>query len=152
VLSAVAASITLALTTLAYKGLILSSSARESQYAFYAADSALECALLWDNHDHNQFAYGKSATSGVQCAGVYVTSDGTGNVPGVTSSGKTKYQSDWFPINKRTVNGATVWSCGRITVYKSSTGQTDLFGDGTNADCNDLSNPRAIERGLKAFY
>ena len=48
VLSSVAAVITFALASLAYKNLILASDATQSQFAFYAADSALECALLGD--------------------------------------------------------------------------------------------------------
>src|SRR3989344_5641097 len=38
----------LSLGSLAYKQTVLTASAIESQYAFYVADSALECALLAD--------------------------------------------------------------------------------------------------------
>ncbi len=138
VLSTVAVSITLALTSIAYKGLLLSSSARESQYAFYAADTALECALYWDNRNQNRFIYGSGQASGVSCAAVPVT------MPASTSGGTTKFESAWF-----TVNGS---DCAKITVYKSSTGATNLFGTGVNVACTDLTNPRAVERGLKAFY
>ena len=51
-LAALVASIVLALGTsifgLVQKELILSSISRDSQYAFYAADSGAECALYWD--------------------------------------------------------------------------------------------------------
>lgn len=51
-LAALVASITLALGTsifgIVQKELILSSIGRDSQHAFYAADSGAECALYWD--------------------------------------------------------------------------------------------------------
>lgn len=51
-LAALISSIVLALGTsvfgLVQKELVLSSIGRDSQFAFYAADSAAECALYWD--------------------------------------------------------------------------------------------------------
>ena len=41
-------SIGLAIFTITLKELILSGSGRESQFAFYAADTGGECALYWD--------------------------------------------------------------------------------------------------------
>lgn len=38
----------LAIFNITFKGLILSSDARESQNSFYGADTGLECALFWD--------------------------------------------------------------------------------------------------------
>jgi Tfp pilus assembly protein PilX len=38
----------LAIFDITFKQLLLSSDARESQSAFYAADNGLECALFWD--------------------------------------------------------------------------------------------------------
>ncbi len=143
VLSTVALSITLALTSLAFKSLLLASSARESQYAFYAADSALECALYFDSHSQNRFIYSTGQAAGIVCGGIS-TYGGSGNIPGVTSSGTTKFESSWF-----TVNGS---DCARITVYKESSGATTLFGTGVNVACSDLENPRAVERGLRATY
>lgn len=60
-LAALVASIVLALGTsiytLAQKQVMLSSLGRDSQFAFYAADTAAECALYWD------FRYGYFGTS-----------------------------------------------------------------------------------------
>jgi len=144
VLSAVAAVITLALTTLAYKSLLLSSSALESQYAFYAADSALECALYWDNGMRNSFPYASTPGSvAVNCAGTNITLAGT-----AYDAHTTQYRSDWFAINGS--------DCARITVYKTDGSVTpvgQLFGDGVNVSCDQVStNPRAVERGIKATY
>lgn len=146
ILSAVAASITLALTTIAYKSLLLSSASRESQYAFYAADTALECALYWDRGQVNSFPY--DATPGmvtVSCAGQTVVLTGAAH-----NANTTRYQSGWF-----TVNGS---DCARISVYKTDGSVApvgELFGDGANVTCAEVTagtNPRAVERGLKASY
>lgn len=53
------------LSNIILKQLIFSQSSRESQIAFYAADSAAECALFWDrkNGSGTTTAYGAFATS-----------------------------------------------------------------------------------------
>ncbi len=53
------------LSNIILKQLIFSQSSRESQIAFYAADSAAECALYWDRKGENgtTTAYGAFATS-----------------------------------------------------------------------------------------
>lgn len=65
-LAALVASLVLALGisvfSIAQKQLILSSTGRNSQYAFYAADTAAECALYWDVR-YNGF--GTTSPSGV---------------------------------------------------------------------------------------
>ena len=143
VLSAVALMVTTALTTLAYKSLILSSAARESQYSFYAADTALECGLFWDNSSHgNYFPYttnpgGKS----IVCGSSLVSLTGTYE----SSYARTKYQSGWFTVPS---------GCARITMYKSNSVQY-LFADGANVSCSGgilEDNPLLIERGLRAIY
>ncbi len=49
------------------KEVILSSSGRDSQFAFYAADSGIECALYWDN---KQDAFStSSAQANLSCGG-----------------------------------------------------------------------------------
>jgi len=48
IISSILLSVGLAMFSIALKELILSSSGRESQFAFYAADSASECAVYWD--------------------------------------------------------------------------------------------------------
>jgi len=57
----------LAVFNITLKELLLSSDARESQNAFYAADAALECALYWDRSTTPAFGfYGDSLASGLQ--------------------------------------------------------------------------------------
>jgi hypothetical protein len=148
VLSAVAAGVTLALTTLAYKSLVLSSAVQESQYAFYGADTALECALYWDNSAHLAFAYHADSVNGSpKCEGKTLNFSVHTNV----GNGVTEFQSEWYDL----ASGA---GCFRITVDKQSDGHASLYGDAvSNTTCSAGSlpstlNPRATERGIKATY
>ena len=60
ILASVALSLGLILLDISYKQVVLASSARQSQSAFYNADSAMECALYWDQQ-FDSFAYTKSS-------------------------------------------------------------------------------------------
>ena len=56
ILTSVVLSVALALLDITYKQVLLSGSAKQSQYAFYNADTAMECALYWDQQK-NAFDY-----------------------------------------------------------------------------------------------
>src|SRR3990167_3198528 len=75
-LAALVSSIVLALGvsifTIAQKELILSSLGRDSQYAFYAADTAAECALYWDVR-HQAFATSAPSSFNIECDGESIT-------------------------------------------------------------------------------
>lgn len=140
VLSSVALSLGLALLDLAYKQSILSSSAKQSQTAFYNADGALECALFWDQKkdffNTNPFDV---AQGSVMCNGLAVT----------FSSVRvgTKIES----VFTVPCTGGTGTSA-EVTVRKNESGpyQNVIYANGYNT-C-DTSNTRRIERGLKVSY
>jgi len=153
VLSSVAAVITFALTSLAYKNLVLASDATQSQYSFYAADSALECGLLGDKGNVS-FPYQSGKTglknATIQCEGNPVTLTAK-----YYDSNTESFSSNWFQIN----GDSTGVRCARITVYKQdgSSGHTatSIYAEGINMDvnnCTDTTNPRILERGIKASY
>ncbi len=141
VLTSVLLSVGLALLDISYKQIMLSSTARQSQYAFYAADSAIECALFWDQK-RNAFQYGASPTP-IRCANTQIT---------VTSTTTSGYKESGFytPCINNTQ--------AKVTVYKYQAGGSDtcnggttcIYADGFNS-CN-VSDARRIERGLKVFY
>jgi hypothetical protein len=54
-----------AIIDISLKEVLLSSSGRDSQFAFYAADSGVECALYWDSKDSTVFAR-PGETAGIQ--------------------------------------------------------------------------------------
>lgn len=68
----------LAVFNITLKELMLSSDARESQNAFFAADAALECALFWDRGTTPAFGfYGDSLASGIRS--IWPFDEGTGD-------------------------------------------------------------------------
>lgn len=143
VLASIAVSVTLALTNFGYKSLILSSSAKDSQYAFYAADAALECALFHDSGNapvEGIFVYNTSASAQpFTCP----PSNASISVTGSYASGEKKYSTAWFAIHDN--------RCARFTVYKTAN-SARVYAEGTNVTCADVSNPRAIVRAIKATY
>lgn len=136
VLSSVALAIGLALLDVAYKQVILASTAKQSQTAFYAADSVLECALYADQQ-LNTFGY--AATSGsVTCNG--------NNPATVTFNQSASPRTRTFTIQCVGNTGVL----GSATIYKASNAATSIYAVGYNT-C-DSTNPRRIERGLKIVY
>lgn len=119
---------------LAFKELLLSASARDSQVAFYAADTGLECALYYDQ---NQEAFQTAGPGGVNisCAGLSVNTTRT--------SGSGFFQWEWW------LDGNGV--CTKIEVQKfTSTQRTVIRALGYNT-CEG-SDPRRTERGLRVIY
>ncbi len=89
-ISSLLLAIGLAIFNITFKEVILSSGARESANAFYAADTGLECALYWDLKHAGISSpafgfYGDSLASGL--IGYWRFEDGTGSLTAVDSSG-----------------------------------------------------------------
>lgn len=138
VLSSVLVSIGLSLLDTSYKQVILASTATQSQYAFYNADTALECALYWDQKQ-NAFDYTSPLpSSSISCNGLQVT-----NYAIATPEAGTKE----IAFDVACAGGG---SLGTVTVHKTTEGDTSLFASGYNTCAN--SDPRRVERGLKAVY
>ncbi|MBI4065654.1 hypothetical protein HY412_00470 [Candidatus Kaiserbacteria bacterium] len=139
----------LALGSLAYKQQILASTAIESQYAFYAADAALECAL-YEDQQRNLFAFPPPTPPPSAPA---MTCDGSGPIYSavVSYTPSTKWViTERFSLdsNKR---------CADITVYKPApgSGSTYIFSQGYNVSCAIVADPggaRFVSRGLDASY
>lgn len=140
VLTSVLLSVGLALLDIALKQVTLSSTARQSQYAFYAADSAMECALYWDQQ-MNVFRWdfpgsqGNSALN-VKCGGFDVTNY-------VVSQASVRITTYDVPCAGGGINAS-------VEVHKNQVGVTNIYANGYNT-CNQ-NDPRRIERGLKVFY
>lgn len=134
VLTSVLLSVGLALLDVAYKQILLSSTASQSTVAFYAADSVLECALYWDQQ-FTAFDFQNPLTS-VTCRNIAI--------PLTTSvSGSTRTTTFDVPC----VTGGVL---GEVTAYKDSNGDTSIYATGYST-C-DTAFARRIERGLKITY
>ncbi len=138
ILSTVVLTVGLALLDVAYKQVILSSTAKQSQAAFYNADSALECALYYDQKkDSFDFTVTPDFTA-LKCSNVLVTNGSyNGSDPAVHI---TKFA---IPCVGGGISAST-------TIYKYTNGATALYADGFNT-CT-ASDPRRVDRGLKASY
>lgn len=136
-ISSTASLLGLGIFMIVYGELGISTAAKESQIAFYAADSGIECALYADVM-LNSFSTSTPATD-INCNGTPVTlqsaSDGVG---GVT-----------FRFNFTVMPGR---SCATVTAMKLGSGKTVIDSFGENVpDCT-TSNARVIQRGLEIMY
>tara|TARA_B100000745_G_scaffold168274_1_gene110070 strand:- start:5142 stop:5600 length:459 start_codon:yes stop_codon:yes gene_type:complete len=119
---------------LTFKELLLSASARDSQIAFYAADTGLECALYYDQAEDSFITTGPGGLN-VNCAGQ--------NVPVNRTAGSGVYSWEWWLD--------TGGLCTKIEVNKyTSTQRTVIRSLGYNT-CTD-TDPRRTERGLRVIY
>lgn len=101
----------IAIFNITYKEFILSSGARESANAFYAADTGLECALFWDLKHTGLSSpafgfYGDSLASGL--IGYWRFEDGSESPIAVDSSGSGKTGT------LTNMDAASSWIAGKI--------------------------------------
>jgi hypothetical protein len=136
----------LALGSLGYKQQVLISSSIRSQYAFYAADAALECALHADQQK-NLFAYPISAPSSSPA----MVCDGTNFPTAIVSY----TPSQWIIATRVSLDSGK--RCADVTIYKPASGLqvTYIFSQGYDVSCTTVANPngvRFVSRGLNTKY
>ena len=138
IFTSVILSVGLALSDVAYKQSILVAASRQSEFAFYNADSALECALEQDQV-FDTFDYASGATTGS-----FVCEGQTVNYVNPVSS-PTRTATFSIPC-------AAGGSNANVTVYKKASGSptTNFYANGFN-DC-DPTDVQRLERGLQAKY
>ena len=145
----------LALGSLGYKQQVLASSAIASQYAFYVADAALECALYADEQQ-NAFAYNEDI-------GVPIPSFLCDNNAPFLAPTRTFAEIGGIPIEvfQYRLPLDSGKHCADVTVYKYSAAQppnnltTYLFSQGYDVSCAMVASPdggRFASRGLSAYY
>jgi len=127
------------IVNLSFKQSLISNFGRESQAAFYAADTGMECALYWDvKNPSGQSAFATSSVSVIYCN-----------------------KDSNNPANEWTVGGGLVSTidkigflpepyCAIVTVTKNSDGTTLIESLGYNT-C-DSTNPRRVERAIRATH
>jgi len=143
--SSLVLSVGISILNISKKEYLLASSARESTVAFYAADSALECAAYYDIGP-NKFVSANYVTN-VTCAGGQPRVSDAG--PAFTDNGSGTTVAI-FDLNLNDT------SCATVTVRKSST-ETSIQSRGYNigwdkvSKCN-LASPKRVERVLYYTY
>ncbi len=152
-LAALVASVTLALGVsifeITQKQIMLSSLGRDSQFAFYSADTGAECALYWDiRHEY----FGTSTPPDLDtpndpaCAGQKLNATGR---PPIEERNPYPYTMR-FQFN----TGNTGGLCSQVTVKKDvADPRTVIHADGFNASCDSLgTNPRTLQRSMEIRY
>lgn len=131
--------IAVGIVTLAVKQSLISVSGRESQIAFYAADSGMECALFWDAGSlSTESAFDINEENTITCN---QNAENPGNQWIVGGSSVSV-------IDLITFNPSA--HCASVTVTKNLDGTTTIESRGYNT-C-DPENPRRVERAVRATY
>lgn len=124
------------IANLAVRQAFISSTGRESQGAFYAADTGMECALFWDvKNPSGSSAFSTSTTSTISCNDITIPSMGGGGDSNATST---------FDL--------TGDPCATVTVNKAYVGGnlvTTIESKGYNT-CG--ASARRVERAVRAIY
>lgn len=159
--------------TIALKQVILSGAGRESQYAFYAANTGVECAVYWDLHGPQlidgvieyvfpppeQTRLSDLSLEEVKCGGGKLVT-GEGFIFGQN------YTGPWNISNTNTtvfrlaitndINSKTsdLQYCAEVTVEKEEVNDvvlTTITSQGLN-NCDPDNNSRTVQRGLVIQY
>lgn len=127
-----------AIITLAVREAFLSSSSRESQYAFYAADTGTECAIYWDvKNSTGNTAFGTSTPlQNISCMSSSITPIRVTNGNDATTTFSIQFPSEPY--------------CAIVSVSKTADGKTKIESLGYNT-CSS-SNPRRVERAVRITY
>lgn len=126
----------------------LTSAGRDSQNAFYSADSAIECALYWDVK--NPAGTGNSAFATSTQTNINCNQDSTNN-PNPTPSlvGGTNVSTFTMTFKSAPTDPANL-NCAIVYVTKNPDGSTVIDSHGYNT-C-DTTNPRRVERAIRVKY
>ncbi len=139
-LAALVASIVLSLSTsiyvIAQKQVTLSSIGRDSQFAFYAADTGAECALYWDTR-HNYFST-TTPSGSATCDSQTLTV--SGRLPTYPATMTFQFEPGGF--------------CAQVSVKKDVVDpHTTIHADGFSTSCATIgTNPRALQRSVELHY
>jgi Tfp pilus assembly protein PilX len=151
-ISAIILMIGLGIFSIATRETILSSTSREAQFSFYAADAGVECALYFQTHS-------AVFNTGTGFAGVASTDWPTcGSATNINGLGTQGTYSDpfQFDIMVDTIQK----TCAHVTVYDQDSSTRRIISEGYNIcalDSNNIpkptkSNPLLVERVLDTTF
>jgi hypothetical protein len=156
-LAALVASIVLSLASaifsIAQKQITLASLSQQSQYAFYTADTAAECALYWDV----RFSYFAPATPTLTpppiCDGqvLSVTNTNPGAYPYVMTF-QFEPNGNCAQVTVRKCQGL-ISATGVCTFSANAAISTQISANGFNTSCSTISSsPTALERSVELNF
>ncbi len=132
-------SLGLSIVAIARKSITLSSIGRDSQFAFYAADTGAECALYWDIR-HGKFA-SSTPVGDIRCDGEVLALVLPGSAPFVEPySISFEYEPNGY--------------CTEVTVTKSADHpRTIIHSDGYSVTCDNVQqSARSLQRSVELRY
>lgn len=159
--STLSLAIGLSIYELTIREIDLSSTATQSQFAIFAADSGIECALYWDyNYNGTDSAFASSTTStlpgsGVLCGGQDITDQGPaaidlGRYSGCATDSWCVTRTATAATTTFTVNFPPQAYCATVVVAKSGNPSiTRVTSNGYNT-C--AAGGVRVERSLQATY
>lgn len=142
--------ITFAVINITLKASLFASSGTNSQYAFYAADAGIECAIYWDSRfDPSMFATSTAGT--INCGNQNISTNSQNPIAGTSTKsliggGGSANPTSVFGFDMN-FGSNPLTACAIVTVTKNTDGTTDIASRGYNT-C-DTTNPRRVERGIK---
>lgn len=152
-------SLGLSIFTIAIKETLLSSAVRESQFAFFAADTGIECALYWDFHYPSgasgyPLAFATSSSSAAPTGPINCNGDNIMTGWQIASQADSATTTFAFNVGSGSAAGCVVVSVGKYTNPSlRTTIQTRGYNEGSRsgATCTG-GGPRRVERGLVVKY
>lgn len=163
-------SISATVISIAIRQTIISGTSRESQYAFYAANTALECVFYWDKIGitnattsvifpaPGETRLAASELNDVKCLGGNITT-GSGfvtdfaNKPWDTGTPNETIVFIEVKDTESTAAASPHKYCAQATITKENvSGRIETTIDARGYNTCDLTAPRAVERGLVNKY
>ncbi len=140
-LSALLLSIALGISNIAFREVRFSTNARDTNDAFFAADTGIECAFINDKSTSNSFR--GSGTGSIQCLGGNVTVNNTTSL---------LYDFKLAGLGSQNKGCAIVSVDKRASVYVITSKGYNNGGGGSapNWTCNPTAN--AVERQIESRY
>ena len=166
--SSLVLAIGLGIVSITLKEIQLSGAGRDSELAFYAADSGSECAFYWDLKGDNFATFtvsGSSINGSLKCAGGQIlannTSPATATSPGgdlgTVSPEDSTHTTTTFWVYMSSNSGGTVdktQPCAEVKVIKDISDPNKILTtiDSRGYNTCEASNPRRLERGYQISY
>ena len=167
--AAIVLSLGASIFTIARKQVTLSSLGRDSQFAFYAADTIAECALYYDIRRSAVTGFVGFATSTASAAMNALTCDGVTVTPTLQSATANTavssfriYSANGGPsgspqdglFSRDEAGNAQAGNCAEVIIYKNATAPyTVLHADGYSTPCSTISsNSRSLQRSIELQY
>lgn len=142
-----------AIYNIAVKQIILSSAGRESQFAFYGADSGIECALYADYHN-DIFATTSSAAE-VNCGEGTLPPDGAGGGVATLTRDDSLLPHTRITTFTFSLGPALRNACATVVVDKTYDPAEDTLStviDSSGHNTCVTTDPRRIERTIRMRY